>query len=135
RLPLVAEVLGYVGAVIAMTAIVLTVHQIWKHVPTAVEMATAGLIAAGLLLAGWALRSDIDPALARLRSVLWLLSTAGGAALLALPSPTQPPLSAAAVGLTAAAAAPGHAGPPLGGARSSPQPPSPLRRAVAPPAT
>jgi hypothetical protein len=84
RLPLVAEVLGYVGAGIAMTAIVVTVHQIWKHVPTSVEMATAGLFAVGLLLAGRALRSDIDPALARLRSVLWLHSTAGAAAFVAV---------------------------------------------------
>ena len=80
RLPLVAEVLGYVGAIIAITAVVLTVHQIWKHVPIAAEMATAGVIAAGLLLAGAVVRTDADPAVARLRSVLWLLSTASTAA-------------------------------------------------------
>src|SRR5215470_15778461 len=84
RLPLVAEVLGYVGAVIAITAIVVSVHQIWKHVPAAVELATAGVITVGLLLAGAALRTDGDPAFARLRSVLWLLSTAGAAALAAI---------------------------------------------------
>jgi hypothetical protein len=84
RLPLVAEVLGYVGAVIAITAIVVTVHQIWNHVPAAVELATAGVIAVGLLLAGAALRTDGDLALARLRSVLWLLSTAGTAAFVAV---------------------------------------------------
>jgi hypothetical protein len=84
RLPLVAEVLGYVGAVIAITAIVVTVHQIWKHLPTAVEMASAGVIAVGLLLAGAALRTYTDPALARLRNVLWLLSTAGAAAFAAV---------------------------------------------------
>jgi hypothetical protein len=84
RLPLVAEVLGYVGAVIAITAIVLTVHQIWKHVPIAAELATAVILAAGLLIAGRALRTDGDPALARLRSVLWLLSTAGAVASVAL---------------------------------------------------
>jgi hypothetical protein len=86
RLPLVAEVLGYVGAIIAITAIVVTVRQIWKHVPTSVESAIAVLIAAGLLLAGAALRTDADPALARLRSVLWLLSTAGVAAFVAVVS-------------------------------------------------
>jgi len=84
RLPLVAEVLGYVGAVIAITAIVVTVHQIWKHVPTAAEMATAGVIAVGLLLVGAALRTDTDPALARLRSALWLLSMACAAAFVAV---------------------------------------------------
>ena len=84
RLPLVAEVLGYVGAVIAITAIVVTVHQLWKHVPAAVEMGTAGVIAVGLLLAGAALRTGTDPALARLRGVLWLLSTAGATAFVAV---------------------------------------------------
>jgi hypothetical protein len=84
RLPLVAEVLGYVGAVIAITAIVVTIHQIWKHVPIAVEMATAGVIAVGLLLAGAALRTIGDPALARLRCVLWLLSTASATAFVAV---------------------------------------------------
>ena len=84
RLPLVAEVLGYVGSVIAITAIVVTVHELWKHVPTAVEITTAGVIALGLLLAGRALPTDTDPALGRLRSVLWLLSTAGAAAFVAV---------------------------------------------------
>jgi hypothetical protein len=84
RLPLVAEVLGYLGAVIAVTAIVVTVHQIWKHVPPAAELALAGVVAVGLLLAGAALRTDGDPALARLRTALWLLSTAGAAAFVAV---------------------------------------------------
>jgi hypothetical protein len=84
RLPLVAEVLGYVGAVIASTAIVVTAHQIWKPVPAAAEMAAAAVIAVGLLLAGAALRTSTDPALTRLRSVLWLLSTAGAAAFVAV---------------------------------------------------
>jgi hypothetical protein len=47
-------------------------------------MATAGVIAVGLLLAGAALRSDTGPAPARLRSVLWLLSTASAAAFVAV---------------------------------------------------
>ena len=84
RMPLVAEVLGYVGAVIAITAIIMTMHQLWKHVPTGIETATAGAIALGLLLAGVALRTNTDPALARLRGVLWLLSTAGAAAFVAV---------------------------------------------------
>jgi hypothetical protein len=104
RLPLVAEVLGYVGAVIAITAIVVTVHQIWKHVPAAVEMATAGVIAVGLLLVGAALRTDADPAIARLRSVLWLLSTAGAAAFVAVLTGGYLHLADADVALTTAAA-------------------------------
>jgi hypothetical protein len=104
RLPLVAEVLGYVGAVITVTAIVVTVQQIWKHVPTAAELATAGVIAVGLLLAGAALGTGTDPALARLRSVLWLLSTAAAAALVAVLTGKYLHLADADSALTTAAA-------------------------------
>ncbi|MBO0830569.1 MAG: DUF2157 domain-containing protein [Actinobacteria bacterium] len=104
RLPLVAEVLGYTGAVIAITAIVMTVHQIWKQVPAAAELATAAVIGVGLLLAGAALRTDADPALARLRSVLWLLSTAAGAAFVALLAGTYLHLADADAALTTSAA-------------------------------
>ena len=119
RLPLVAEVLGYVGAVIAVTAIVVTVHQVWKHVPTAAEMATAGLIAVGLLLAGGALRTDIDSALARLRSVLWLLSTAGAAAFVAVLTGRYLHLADADVAVATAAAALAYAVPLWWRARSA----------------
>jgi hypothetical protein len=111
RLPLVAEVLGYVGAVIAITAIVVTVHQIWKHVPTAVELATAGVIAVGLLLAGAALATDTDPALARLRSVLWLLSTASAAAFVAMLTGRYLQLAGADGALTTSAASLAYAVP------------------------
>jgi LPXTG-motif cell wall-anchored protein len=104
RLPLIAEVLGYVGAVIAITAIIVTVQQIWKHVPTGAEMATAAVIAVGLLLAGAALRTDGDRALARLRSVLWLLSTAAVAAFVALLT-SQLHLADTTSGITTAAVA------------------------------
>jgi LPXTG-motif cell wall-anchored protein len=104
RLPLVAEILGYVGAVIAVTAIVVTVDQVFKHVQAAVELATAGVIAVGLLLAGAALRTDTDPALARLRSVVWLLSTAAAAAFAALLTGRYLRLDDASVALAAATA-------------------------------
>ena len=76
RLPLIAEVLGYVGAAIAITAATVTVHQFWKNVPAAVELAVAAVIAIGLLAAGAATRTGGDRAFGRLRSVLWLLATA-----------------------------------------------------------
>lgn len=76
RLPLVAEVLGYAGAAIAITAAGITVRQFWKNVPPVAELAFAGIVAIGLLVAGAAIRTDAEPAFARLRSVLWLLATA-----------------------------------------------------------
>ena len=77
RLPLIAESLGYVGAVIAVTAAVITVHQVFRHVPPAAELAIAAVAGAGLLLAGVAIPAAREPALARLRSVLWFLATVG----------------------------------------------------------
>jgi hypothetical protein len=79
RLPLVAEVLGYVGAVIAITAASVVIHQFFRHVPPVVELAFAAVVAIGLTVAGAALRTGAEPAFARLRSVLWLLATAGAA--------------------------------------------------------
>lgn len=111
RLPLAAEVLGYAGAVIAITAFVVTVHQIWKHVPTTVDMATAGAIAVGLLLAGAVLPADTDPAVARLRSVLWLLSAAGSAAFVAVTTGRYLHLPDADGALTTSAASLGYAVP------------------------
>jgi len=84
RLPLVAEVLGYVGAVIAITAAGVVIHQFWKHVPPAVELAFAAVVAIGLFVAGAAMRTGTEPAFTRLRSVLWLLATAGAAGFVAV---------------------------------------------------
>jgi hypothetical protein len=84
RLPLVAEVLGYVGAVIAITAAGVVIHQFFKHVPPAVELAFTAVVAVGLLAAGAAMRTGTEPAFARLRSVLWLLATAGTAGFVAV---------------------------------------------------
>ena len=79
QLPLVAEVLGYVGAVLAATAIGVALHQVWKHIPTAGWLAFTGVLAVGLGAGGALVRTDGEPAFARLRSVLWLLSTAAAA--------------------------------------------------------
>lgn len=84
RLPLVAEILGYVGAVVAVTAGIITVHQVFRHVPPAAELAIAAVAAAGLLVAGAAVPAAREPALSRLRSVLWLLATAATAAFAAI---------------------------------------------------
>lgn len=81
RLPLVVEVLGYLGAVVAIAAGFVAVRQFWPHVPTGVELAFFGVTAVALTLAGGAIRTPGEPALARLRSVLWLMATASAAAL------------------------------------------------------
>ena len=84
RLPLVAEVLGYVGAAIAITAAGIVIHQFFRHVPPSAQLAFAAVVAVGLTAAGAAMRTGDEPAFARLRSVLWLLGSAGAAAFVAV---------------------------------------------------
>lgn len=104
RLPLVAEVLGYLGAVVAITAVGVTLHQIWKNVPPAAELAVAGVLAVGLLVAGAAVRTGGEPAFARLRGVLWLLGTASAASFISVLTSRYLHLPASTVAICAAAA-------------------------------
>src|SRR5215475_7133136 len=75
RAPLVVEALGYLGGVVAVVAAVVAVDQLWPGSPTGAERAcaAAGTVALGAVAA--LMRIDGEPALGRLRSVLWLLST------------------------------------------------------------
>jgi hypothetical protein len=75
RQPLAAEALGYLGAVMALIAGVIAIRQLWPAVPAVAELAFAAAAATGLLLAGLVIRADRHPALARLRSVVWLASS------------------------------------------------------------
>jgi hypothetical protein len=80
RLPLVVEALGYLGAVFAFVAGFIAVRQIWPTIPAGVELAFTGVASTALLLAGIMLRTLDHDAFGRLRSVVWLTSTASLAA-------------------------------------------------------
>jgi hypothetical protein len=68
--PLVAEVLGYLGAAIAISASFVAVRQLWPKTPsTAMLWFTAGA-AVVLIAIGAVLPAGGQPAYARLRSVL-----------------------------------------------------------------
>lgn len=84
RQPLVVEALGYLGAIIAIVAGATVVQHFWHNVPPSAELAFAGIVAAVLLAVGAVLRTAGDPAIGRLRSVLWLISTASAAAFVAV---------------------------------------------------
>jgi hypothetical protein len=84
RMPLIAEVFGYLGAVLAAAALAAVLRQAWTHVPPAGWLAFTAVLAAGLLIAGALIKIGGEPAFARLRSVLWLLSTASAAAFTAV---------------------------------------------------
>jgi hypothetical protein len=79
-LPLIAEVLGYLGAVIAISAGFVALRHVWPEIPPSGVLAFAAVAAAGLIVAGAVLPRRPEPAFGRLRAVLWLLATvaAGG---------------------------------------------------------
>ena len=78
------EALGYLGAVIAIAAGASVVMHFWHNLPASAELAFFGVVAVGLLATGAVLRTGDEPALGRLRSVLWLLSTISAASFVAV---------------------------------------------------
>jgi hypothetical protein len=104
RLSLAAEALGYAGAVMAIVAAGVTVRQVGTRIPPGALLAFTGVTAAALMAAGMVLRPAGEPALARLRSVLWLASTAAAASFVAVLTTRFLHLHGTAVVLLAAAA-------------------------------
>ncbi len=90
RIPPVAEALGYVGAAVAVAALVTYFTQFWWEVSTLARGVLLGAITLVFFVGGWVLRGHSDPAVARLSSVLWALSVASGWGLLwvLLPAPS-----------------------------------------------
>jgi len=84
RLPLVVEALGYLGAVLGVIAALVAARELLPTVTVGVQLAFAGAAAVVLLLVGIMLPTRGQPALGRLRSVLWLTSAVALAAAAAL---------------------------------------------------
>jgi len=79
RVPVVAEALGYLGGALALGGVVLVLADRWSDLATGsrLALALAGVVLFGV--AGALTPADTDPALARLRAFLWLLSSAATA--------------------------------------------------------
>lgn len=75
-LPLVAEALGYVGAVLTVVGLLLVVSRFWPDMSTAGRLALTGSGAAVLTAAGAAVPGSASGTLARLRAVTWTAATA-----------------------------------------------------------
>ncbi len=98
-LPLIAEVLGYVGAVIALSAGLDVLRHLWPKVPAAASLTFTAVAAAGLIVAGSSLAARDDPAFRRLRGVLWLFATVSAASFIAVLTSQVFKLDDTAVGL------------------------------------
>ena len=77
RTPAVAEALGYVGGVLAVVGVALVVHRAWADLGSGGRLAVSATVALALAGAGLAIDERRSTAMARLRAVLWLGSSAG----------------------------------------------------------
>jgi len=75
RISLIAEALGYVGAALALAGAAVGLGQAWDGIPAWGRVAIAAGATALLLLGGFLLLRQTEPAFRRLQSVLWFLAT------------------------------------------------------------
>ena len=105
RAALLAEVIGYAGGALVIVAGLYLAGELWRNIPTGAALALAAVACAALGAAGVALRTPGSPPARRLRSVLWLLSTASLAAFMGILGNQVWQLSPAGTTMAAAAAA------------------------------
>lgn len=79
RVPVVAEALGYLGGMLASIGLVLVVARYWPDMSTLGRLLLSGTGAWLFVGAGFSVREEADPALARLRWTMWLASAAATA--------------------------------------------------------
>ena len=84
RTALVTEALGYLGGVIILVALGLVVGNLWDKMSVGVRLGLVGVVTVLLLVAGTLIPARLGATGARLRSVLWLTSSAALAAFLGL---------------------------------------------------
>lgn len=105
RAALLAEAIGYAGGVLVIVAGTYLTGELWRNIPTGAALALAAVASVALGAAGAVLRPSGSPPSRRLRSVLWLISTASLAAFMGLLGDQVWRLSPANTALVAAAAA------------------------------
>ena len=73
---LIVEALGYLGGALTILAGFIAVNLLWPDIPLEAQLAFAATAAVALGVVGVVIRAGAEPAFRRLRSVLWLMSTA-----------------------------------------------------------
>jgi hypothetical protein len=76
RVPVVAEALGYLGGILAVTGLVLVVARYWPDLAMPARLALSGAGVVAFFVAGRLVDPDRDPALERLRGFAWVASSA-----------------------------------------------------------
>lgn len=71
RIPIITEILGYVGVALAIWAVFFLVSEFWSKLSDWAQASLFGALALALFAAGTALRDVREPALSRLSGVLW----------------------------------------------------------------
>lgn len=71
RIPIVTEVLGYVGAALAIWAVIFLVSEFWGNIADWAQAGLFAVVALVLFTSGAALFNTVEPALRRLSTVLW----------------------------------------------------------------
>lgn len=71
RVPIVTEILGYVGAALAIWGVLFLASSFWKNLSDWAQAALFGVLAVVLFTGGAALLDAAEPALKRLSGVLW----------------------------------------------------------------
>jgi len=105
RAALLDEVIGYAGGALVIVAGLYLAGELWRNIPVSAELALAAVACAALGAAGAALGTSGSPPARRLRSVLWLMSTASLAAFAGILGDQVAHLSPAGTTMVAAAAA------------------------------
>lgn len=77
RVPLVAEVLGYLGGSLALIAAFILVGEFWADLESWARLLLVGAGTAAFLTAGWYIRNIANEAVQRLSSFSWALATVG----------------------------------------------------------
>ena len=84
RVSLLAEALGYVGVVLALAGAAVGLAQGWENIPVWGRITIPAVTTGLLVLGGFFLRRQEEPAFRRLMSVLWALAVGGMAWTLAV---------------------------------------------------
>jgi hypothetical protein len=79
RVPVFAEALGYLGGVLALVGLTLLIANYWPDLATSVRLVLSFVTTLVLVGAGALVHEHQDPALARMRWFLWVLSSATAA--------------------------------------------------------